>query len=222
MSARYSTPDDQEKVIGKNTGASTEKPEIAKTGKAGGAAAQGDDPAEEAGGAEIPESAAVTAEEIEEAAGAEAGGEALLLETEQLKDQLLRLTADFDNFRKRTMRDKQDWSRYASQSIIEKLIPVIDNLDAAALATAGAGQEVKNVAEGFLMIQKQLMDVLNREGLTEIPAQGEMFDPNIHEAVMTVSPTEDQEDNRIVMVMRKGYMYKDKILRPSMVQVAKD
>jgi molecular chaperone GrpE len=142
-------------------------------------------------------------------------------EIDQLKDQLLRLNADFDNFRKRTLRDKQDWSRYASQSIAEKLLPVIDGLEAAGAAVRGAGQETKSVAEGFLMIQKQLMDILNQEGLEEIPALDQNFDPNIHEAVMTVACTGDQEDNQIVMVLRKGYRYKDKVLRPAMVQVAK-
>ncbi len=142
-------------------------------------------------------------------------------EIEQLKDQLLRLNADFDNFRKRTSRDKQDWSRYASQTIVEKLLPVVDGLDAAALAINSSGQEAKSVAEGFLMIQKQLLDILGQEGLAEIPALDQEFDPNVHEAVMTVACTGDQKDNQIVMVLRKGYMYKDKVLRPSMVQVAK-
>ncbi|MEL7622334.1 MAG: nucleotide exchange factor GrpE [Clostridiales bacterium] len=142
-------------------------------------------------------------------------------EIEQLKDQLLRLNADFDNFRKRTSRDKQDWSRYASQTIVEKLLPVVDGLDAAALAVNSSGQEAKSVAEGFLMIQKQLLDILGQEGLAEIPALDQEFDPNVHEAVMTIACTGDQKDNQIVMVLRKGYMYKDKVLRPSMVQVAK-
>jgi molecular chaperone GrpE len=148
--------------------------------------------------------------------------ESLRQEADQARDQYLRLTADFDNFRKRTQREKQDWSRYASQSMMEKLLPVIDNLDAASAAVAGAGQEMTNMAEGFRLIQKQLTDILSQEGLAEIPALGEMFDPNVHEAVMTVSCGDGQEDNQIVMVMRKGYMFKDKVLRPAMVQVAKN
>ena len=143
-------------------------------------------------------------------------------EIERLRDQYLRLNADFDNYRKRTQRDKQEWIRYSSQGIVEKLLGVIDNFDAAAGSVGGSRQDAKSVAEGFLMIHKQLSDILSREGLSEIPALGETFDPNVHEAVMTVSPGEGQKDNEIVMVMRKGYMYKDKVLRPSMVQVAKD
>jgi len=92
----------------------------------------------------------------------------------------------------------------------------------AAAAMADAGQDAASVAEGLQMIHRQLVDVLGQEGLTEIPALGEAFDPNVHEAVMAVSPGEGQRDNEVVMVMRKGYMFKDKVLRPSMVQVAKD
>lgn len=164
------------------------------------------------------EEAEIVAEEILE--DSEAGAKSSQ-EMEQLKDQLLRLNADFDNFRKRTSRDKQDWSLYASQTIVEKLLPVIDGLDAATLAVNSSGQEAKSVAEGFLMIQKQLLDILGQEGLAEIPALDQDFDPNVHEAVMTVACTGEQKDNQIVMVLRKGYMYKDKVLRPSMVQVAK-
>ena len=144
------------------------------------------------------------------------------VEIERLRSQYLRLNADFDNFRKRTQRDKQEWSRYASQDIVEKLLRVMDNFEAATGAVTSGTADAANVTEGFLMIYKQLIDILSQEGLTEIPALGEPFDPNKHEAVMTVSPGAGQKDNEIVMVMRKGYMLKDKVLRPSMVQVAKD
>ena len=143
-------------------------------------------------------------------------------DVEQLKDRLLRMNADFDNFRKRTQREKLEWGAYASQSMIEKLLPVADNMDAAMAAVVGAGEEARNVADGFVMIYKQLMDVLTNEGLTEIPALGEAFDPNVHEAIMMTAREEGQADNEVVMVVRKGYMYKDKVLRPAMVQVAKD
>ena len=143
-------------------------------------------------------------------------------EIERLRDQYLRLNADYDNFRKRTQRDKQEWARYASQSMMEKLLRVLDSFDAATAAMTGEGQDAASVAEGLQMIYKQLTDVLSQEGLTEIPALGETFDPNVHEAVMVVSPGEGQKDNEVVMVMRKGYMFKDKVLRPSMVQVAND
>ncbi len=204
MNAKKHTKDQQEKKI-KTAGEAGEEVKEASAGCRDGAEAV-------AGEAE-----AVSGEVLEESDAAAKAQQ----EIEQLKDQLLRLNADFDNFRKRTSRDKQDWSRYASQTIVEKLLPVVDGLDAAALAVSSSGQEAKNVAEGFLMIGKQLLDILGQEGLQEIPALAQEFDPNVHEAVMTVACTGDQQDNCIVMVLRKGYMYKDKVLRPSMVQVAK-
>ena len=143
-------------------------------------------------------------------------------EAGQLRDQLLRLSADFDNFRKRAQKEKQDWSLYASQNIMEKLLPVADSFDAAVNAVANAGQEAKNMAEGFLLIHRQFTEILNQAGLKEINALGEIFDHNIHDAVMTVNRAKDQEENQIVLVLRKGYMFHDKVLRPAMVQVAKD
>ena len=140
----------------------------------------------------------------------------------EIKDRLLRLSADFDNFRKRTQKEQQDWRQYASQSMMEKLLPVMDNMDAAEAAVLNASPEAKNVAEGFQMIHKQLMDILLQEGLSEILALGMPFDPNIHEAVMMVSPAEGQRENEVVAVLRRGYMFKDKVLRPVMVQVAKN
>lgn len=205
MNAKKHTKDQQEKKI--------------KTEGKAGEEMKKENPQSPQDGAEVfaEEAGAVTGEILEDS---EAGAKSQQ-EIEQLKDQLLRLNADFDNFRKRTSRDKQDWSRYASQTIVEKLLPVVDGLDAAAMAVNSSGREAKSVAEGFLMIQKQLLDILGQEGLAEIPALDQEFDPNVHDAVMTVACTEDQKDNQIVMVLRKGYMYKDKVLRPSMVQVAK-
>ena len=218
MSARQKNNDGQEKE-GRLEAAAKEARKAARAKKT-------EEEPEETGSEETSsgeDAAAVTADAGDGAAApAEVAEEEPLQKMNRLNDQLLRLTADFDNFRKRTQREKEEWSRYAAQSLMGKLIPVVDNLDAAALAVEGAGQEAKSVAEGFLMIHKQLADVLSQEGLTEILAMGAPFDPNVHEAVMTVERADGQEDNEVVMVLRKGYMYKDKVLRPSMVQVAKD
>jgi molecular chaperone GrpE len=143
-------------------------------------------------------------------------------ELDQTKDQLMRLSADFDNFRKRTQREKEEWGRYAAQSLFEKLLPVLDGLDNATAAVETMSAESKKTVEGFMMLQKQLLDILNQEGLKEIPALGESFDPNIHEAIMQVAPEAGEKDNQIVMVLRKGYMYRERVLRASMVKVAKE
>ncbi len=202
------------------------KAEEVNTEPAGGSGRKKD--SQSAAGGEVPEN-----EGNEPAAGQETpqgvpeeapqdGGEEIKKELSQTKDQLMRLSADFDNFRKRTLRDREDWSRYAGESLIRKLLPVLDDMDHAAAAVENSGEEGKRVGDGFLMIQKRLLDILNQEGLKEIEALGQEFDPVYHEAVMQAPPQEGEKDNQVLMVLRKGYMFKDKVLRASMVKVAKD
>ena len=152
---------------------------------------------------------------------AAAGSDQTALELAQTKDQLLRLSADFDNFRRRTQKDKEDWSHYAVQNMIEKFLPVLDGLDHAMTAVESAGPETQKVLDGFMMIQKQFADILQQEGLKEIQALNQPFDPNFHEAVIHAAPAEGEEDNQVVMVLRKGYTFRDRLLRPSMVKVTK-
>lgn len=173
---------------------------------------------------------AETADKIEEILE-DAGLEDVVKATEQdkkeqeLKDsreKILRLHADFDNYRKRMQKEKEDWFQYASLSVIEKLLPVIDNLERALESVNQQGQDAKNVYAGVEMTYRQLMDVLQREGLKPIEAKGKIFDPMLHEAIMQVPTAEGQEENQVVEELRKGYHYKDKIIRPSMVKVAKN
>lgn len=156
-----------------------------------------------------------------EKTAAEAGADQTALELAQTKDRLLRLSADFDNFRRRTQKDKEDWSHYAVQNMIEKFLPVLDGLDHAVAAVETAGPETRKVLDGFMMIHKQFADILQQEGLKEIQALNQPFDPNFHEAVIHAAPEEGQEDNHVVMVLRKGYTFRDRLLRPSMVKVTK-
>ncbi len=157
------------------------------------------------------------------ASGAAAGqAEQTALELAQTKDQLLRLSADFDNFRKRTQKDKEDWSHYAVQNLLEKFLPILDGLDNAIAAVGSAGPETQKVLDGFLMIHKQFSDILQQEGLKEIQALNQPFDPNFHEAVIHAAPEEGQADNQVVMVLRKGYTYRERLIRPSMVKVTKE
>lgn len=157
------------------------------------------------------------------AEGAVAGqAEQTVQELAQAKDQLLRLSADFDNFRKRTQKDKEDWSHYAVQNLLEKFLPILDGLDNAIAAVGSAGPETQKVLDGFLMIHKQFSDILQQEGLKEIQALNQPFDPNFHEAVIHAEPQEGQGDNQVVMVLRKGYTYRDRLIRPSMVKVTKE
>ena len=137
-------------------------------------------------------------------------------------EQLLRTTADFENFKKRATREKQDAVKYASESLLQKLVPVLDNLDMA-LASAqqeSSSQNIQALQTGITMIHQQLKQALSEAGLTEIDAQGQRFDPNLHEAV-SQQESGDVPEGHVLQQLRKGYKLRDRLLRPSMVVVAK-
>lgn len=143
-------------------------------------------------------------------------------ELEEAKERIIRLHADFDNFRKRMQKEKEDWYQYASQSVLEKLLPVVDNLERALETVDNMSDEAKSLFSGVTLIKRQLVEVLEKEGVTPIPALGEEFDPNIHEAMMQVPLEAGQAENQVVEELRKGYRYKEKVLRPALVKVAKN
>lgn len=133
----------------------------------------------------------------------------------KLNDRYLRTLADFDNFRKRTERDKEDFRRYALTNLLRDLLPVLDNFDRA-LDHAEEGDEFH---KGVLLIYKQLWDVLQKAGLKPIDRTGVRFDPNIHEAVMR---EEDPSvpSQTVTAVLQTGYFLHDRLLRPALVKVA--
>lgn len=131
--------------------------------------------------------------------------------------RLARMQADFENYRRRVNREREDWARYAAQSLVAELLPVLDNLER---ALAAKGEDPAGVIAGVEMIHRHLQEVLSREGLTPVPTVGEPFDPAKHEAVMQVE-TGDYPDNTVVEELRRGYYYKDRLLRPAMVKVAR-
>jgi molecular chaperone GrpE len=136
-------------------------------------------------------------------------------------DRLLRTTADFDNFKKRAAREKIESAQYATFSLLQKVLPVLDNFEMA-LAAAQATKESKNdsLQSGVVMIQQQLKSVLVETGLEEIDAAGKPFDPNFHEAV-SEQESADVADGNVLQQLRKGYKFKDRLLRPATVVVAK-
>jgi molecular chaperone GrpE len=140
-------------------------------------------------------------------------------EAAKLKDLALRARADLDNFRKRSLREKEDAIRYANNGLLEKLLPVIDNfelgLDAARNATDAA-----SVLQGMSMVQRQLQDFIRSQGLEEVPADGEAFDPNKHDAVSQEFSAEVPE-GKVIRQVRKGYKLKDRLLRAASVIVSK-
>lgn len=152
--------------------------------------------------------------------------EKLQAEIAQLKEQLeektsrnLRLQADMENLRRRTKLDLQMREKYRAQSLITDLLPVIDNFDRA-LQTDSTNEEVKSLLTGVEMVYNSLLEALKTEGAEPIEAVGQPFDPNFHEAVMQVEE-EGYESNVVVEEFQKGYLLKDRVIRPSMVKVNK-
>ena len=134
------------------------------------------------------------------------------------EDKYLRLFAEFDNFKKRSQKEKLACYTDAVVDAVSEFLPVMDNLERA-LALEVTSDEAKAVKDGVEMVKKQMTDVLTKLKVTEIKALGEEFDPNFHNAVMQM-PSEDVESGYIVQELQKGYMYKEKVIRHSMVMVA--
>jgi molecular chaperone GrpE len=137
--------------------------------------------------------------------------------------QLKYVQADFENYRKRVDREIRDIEDFSTSALIRKLLPVLDDLELAT-ATAEKSEESKGLLEGVAMVQKNLSSVLQSEGLKAIEAVGKPFDPELHEAVERVDASESPESSEnardmVVAEIRKGYILKDKVLRPSMVRV---
>jgi len=136
-------------------------------------------------------------------------------------DRLLRNTADFENFKKRAARERQDAIKFANEGLMQKLIPVMDNFEAALNSVpTGGGDNSQSLLTGVSMIHQQLKAALTEAGLEEIESQGKPFDPNIHEAVSQAESSEYPEGH-VMQQLRKGYRLRERLLRPATVIVAK-
>jgi molecular chaperone GrpE len=129
--------------------------------------------------------------------------------------RLQRLQADFDNFRKRVKAEKGEWNTQALSDLVRELLPVIDNLERAKDAAGSA----EALASGVDLVYRQFVSVLEKQGLSTIEACGTEFDPNCHHAIMQVEC--EEPENKVVEEMQKGYRLNERVLRPSMVKVAK-
>jgi molecular chaperone GrpE len=134
---------------------------------------------------------------------------------DEFRDRYMRTLADFENFRKRSEREKIDFQRYALVGLVRDLLPVLDNFDRG-LEHAEEGDEFR---KGMALVYKQLFDVLQRHGLKPIAESGVRFDPNIHEAVVREEDS-SVPSHTVVAVLQKGYFLHDRLLRPAMVRVA--
>ncbi|MBO5605805.1 MAG: nucleotide exchange factor GrpE [Acidaminococcaceae bacterium] len=138
-------------------------------------------------------------------------------ELTETKNRLLRLQADFDNFRRRNTAEREELATYVTISVVNKFLQILDNFERAEASAANA-VDVQSVVDGMAGIQKQFVKTLEDLGVKEIPAQGEKFNPNFHEAVMR-GQNPDMEEDTIDMVFEKGYQLHDKVVRHSKVRV---
>ena len=162
-----------------------------------------------------------TAEEVTDEMSEEASPDELLKEIvkedEAVLNRLVRLQADFENFKKRSQKEKTEMYQFASENFATKLLPVMDNLERAEAALSDASEEAKGYIDGLEMVFRQLKDVLKEEGLEEIVCEGP-FDPNLHHGV-AVGQDDEKDDQEIIDVFQKGYKFKGKVIRPAMVKV---
>jgi molecular chaperone GrpE len=141
----------------------------------------------------------------------------LKAEVEAEQNKYLRLLADFDNFKRRSQKDREIASKFRSQSLLTDLLPVLDNFERA-LAVEAKSDDTASIMKGVEMVQKSLLEAVKREGLEEIPAVGEPFDPNFHQAVMQ-EKDDNAEPGTVLQELQKGYTLKGRVLRPAMVKV---
>lgn len=136
---------------------------------------------------------------------------------DELNARVLRLTADYDNYRKRAQREKEDVRQFSNQDLLEKLLPVLDNFEMAITAVKEADPSIK---DGVQMIYDQLFAVLKDSGMEPIDAMGEAFDPNLHEA-LSQEETADVNEGTVVQQVQRGYKLNERLVRPARVVVAK-
>jgi molecular chaperone GrpE len=153
-------------------------------------------------------------------AGAEGEGSPDNLEADlsRFRDLALRTQADFENYKKRAVREKEDAIKYANSSLLERLIPILDNFELGLSAARGEG-ESSPIFAGMKMVLKQITDFLAENGVQAIDAEGQTFDPNLHEAIAH-EPNDLVPDHVVVRQTRRGYRMKDRLLRPSSVVVS--
>jgi molecular chaperone GrpE len=144
--------------------------------------------------------------------------ETLKRERDENYDRFMRIAAEFDNYRKRILRERQEQGERAVTGILEDLLAVVDDFDLALTVDAGEGGAAYR--KGVEMIHAKLHDLLRKQGVKPIEALGADFDPNLHEAVMQES-SPGHRDNEVIAVLRKGYTLNDRLLRPASVKVAK-
>jgi molecular chaperone GrpE len=140
-------------------------------------------------------------------------------ELKEHHDRLFRLAADFENYKKRAARDKEDWTKFANEDLIRAILPFIDNLERA-VNHAEKVVDTGVLIEGVRLTLQQILQTLNKFGLSSFQSVGKPFDPTVHEAMLVVE-TDQHEPNQVVEEFQKGYLLNDRLLRPATVSVSK-
>lgn len=156
--------------------------------------------------------------DVGSAEAAQAELEALRKQLEEQQERTIRAQADFDNFRRRTRQEKEEFAKYASSKLVEQMLPVLDNFERA-LAYSKESRDFDALLKGIEMTFRQLDQALEQEGLKRMEAAGQPFNPEFHQAIQQVE-SEEHEEGIIVEEVMKGYLFKDKVLRPAMVKVS--
>lgn len=146
------------------------------------------------------------------------GTAGLQADLDRFRDLALRSQADFDNYKKRAAREKEDAIKFANSSLLERLIAIVDNFELGLSAARGEGEK-SPIYSGMSMVLKQLTDFLSENGLQPIDAEGQKFDPNLHEAIAH-EPSAKVAEGKVIRQTRRGYRLKDRLLRPSSVVVS--
>lgn len=141
-------------------------------------------------------------------------------QTNEYKDALQRLQADFENYKKRVARDTQDYAEQKNVKLLEELLPVIDAFNLALVAAHEDDADIEKLKKGIELVAGELFGVLEKQGLERIDAHGQVFDPELHDAVMH-EETGEHEEEVVTEVLREGYKVRGKVVRPAMVKVAK-
>ncbi|RLC27216.1 MAG: nucleotide exchange factor GrpE [Deltaproteobacteria bacterium] len=160
-----------------------------------------------------------TVDETDRADDLEARLETALKEADKNYDSFLRVSAEFDNYKKRTAREMKDFRKFANESLVKDLLPVVDNLERALESSDGKGKD-GSIATGIELTLREILKILDRFGVKPIEALGKSFDPCFHQAVLQ-EESSDHAENTVLKEFQKGYMLHDRLIRPSMVVVSK-
>jgi len=143
-------------------------------------------------------------------------------EFEDQKDHFLRLQAEFENFRRRSLKEKQESLRFGHQNLVKDLLSAVDNLERALEHGAqNAGAEVRGVLDGIALVHREILSAFEKHGVSQIDAQGQTFDPAVHEAIGQL-PSAEVPANTVLQVLQKGYVIHDRMVRPSRVLVSRE